>query len=216
MGQPRLGPQQASFHLWTLAGPRWSSQPAPLATPASKDLACLSRAPTAMFRQWSVQSEPAPRRPKSQAASEELWEQEVERLCASRTPVRMLPYAMADKRFIRWVPLRRHCTEPLWGGGSTRGCTCQMDDPSPRSCRELREPEGVKSSWWQPWYRRRQVARQHLREAAQRLARGFRLWEGALYEIGGRTPCRPALPTSLISLSILVHPSDSSSAHLAG
>ncbi|XP_034362357.1 transmembrane channel-like protein 8 isoform X2 [Arvicanthis niloticus] len=104
-----------------------------------------------MFRQWSVQSEPAPGRPESQAASEELWEQEVERLCASRTPVRMLPYAMADKRFIR----------------------------------ELREPEGVKSSWWQPWYRRRQVARQHLREAAQRLARGFRLWEGALYEIGG-------------------------------
>lgn len=83
---------------------------------------------------------------------------------------------------------RRHCTEPLWGGGSTEGCTCQMDDPSPRSCRELREPEGVKSSGCQPWHRRRQVARQHLREAAQRLARGFRLWEGALYEIGGRTP----------------------------
>lgn len=58
-----------------------------------------------MFRQWSVQSGPAPRRSESQAASEELWEQEVERLCASRTPVRMLPYAMADKRFIRWVPL---------------------------------------------------------------------------------------------------------------
>ncbi|XP_028608627.1 transmembrane channel-like protein 8 isoform X1 [Grammomys surdaster] len=103
-----------------------------------------------MFRQWSVQSEPVPRRPESQAASEELWEQEVERLCASRTPVRMLPYAMADKRFIR----------------------------------ELREPEGVKSCW-QLWHRRRQVARRHLREAAQRLARGFGLWEGALYEIGG-------------------------------
>lgn len=27
----------------------------------------------------------------------------MERLCASRAPVRMLPYAMADKRFIRWV-----------------------------------------------------------------------------------------------------------------
>lgn len=81
-----------------------------------------------MFRQWSVQSGPAPRRPESQAASEELWEQEVERLCASRTPVRMLPYAMADKRFIR----------------------------------ELREPEGVKTTFWQRWHRPRRVARQHL------------------------------------------------------
>lgn len=102
--------------------------------------------------------------------------------------------------------------EPQWGGGGT----CQMDDPSPLSCRELREPEGVKSSCWQPWHRRRQVARQYLREAAQRLARGFGLWEGALYEIGGKTTCRPALPTSLISPSIRVHPSDSSCAHLAG
>ncbi|GAB1297113.1 Transmembrane channel-like protein 8 [Apodemus speciosus] len=104
-----------------------------------------------MFRQWSVQSGPAPRRPEPQAASEELWEQEVERLCASRTPVRMLPYAMADKRFIR----------------------------------ELREPHGVKTSCWQSWQGPRRVARQHLSEAAQRLAQGFGLWEGALYEIGG-------------------------------
>ncbi|XP_005350998.1 transmembrane channel-like protein 8 [Microtus ochrogaster] len=104
-----------------------------------------------MFRQWSVQSGPAPRRPGSLAAAEELWEEEVERLCASRAPVRMLPYAMADRRFIR----------------------------------ELREPEGVKTSCWQRWCRRGQVARQHLREAAQKLAHGFGLWEGALYEIGG-------------------------------
>ena len=56
---------------------------------------------------------------------------------------------------------------------------------SPRSCRELREPEGVKTTFWQRWHRPRRVARQHLREAEQRLARGFGLWEGALYEIGG-------------------------------
>lgn len=63
----------------------------------------------------------------------------------------MLPYAMADKRFIR----------------------------------KLREPEGVKNSCWQRWHRPRQVARQQLGEAAKRLGRGFGLWEGALYEIGG-------------------------------
>lgn len=123
VGQPRLRPQQASFHLCTLAGPRWSSPPGSLVTPASKDLAYRSHAPTGMFRQWSVQSEPASRRPESQAASEELWEQEVERLCASRTPVRMLPCSMADRRFIRWVLLSRG-----GGGGGTRGCTWQMDD----------------------------------------------------------------------------------------
>lgn len=129
VGQPRLRSQQASFHLCTLAGPRWSSPPGYLVTPASKDLAYLSRAPTGMFRQWSVQSGPASRRPESQAASEELWEQEVERLCASRTPVRMLPYSMADKRFIRWVPLSRG-----GGGGGTRGFTCQMNDSRAPPC----------------------------------------------------------------------------------
>lgn len=66
----------------------------------------MSRAaPTGMFRQWSVASGPAPQRPEPRAAAEELWEQEVERLCASREPLRTLPYAMADKRFIRWVLL---------------------------------------------------------------------------------------------------------------
>lgn len=85
-----------------------------------------------------------------------------------------------------------------------------MDDsrapPSPRSPRELREPEGVKTSCRQRWCRRGQVARQHLREAAQKLAHGFGLWEGALYEIGGRIPYRPSYPTSLVSPSILVRP----------
>ncbi|XP_060058819.1 transmembrane channel-like protein 8 isoform X1 [Erinaceus europaeus] len=99
-----------------------------------------------MLRQPSGQApgEPAP-------AGEELWAEEMERLCASRSPVRELPYSMEDRRLIR----------------------------------RLREPEGVKTSCWQRWRRRRLVAGRRLREAAQRLARGFGLWEGALYEIGG-------------------------------
>ncbi|XP_045670404.1 transmembrane channel-like protein 8 isoform X5 [Ursus americanus] len=54
-----------------------------------------------------------------------------------------------------------------------------------RFIRQLREPEGVKTSCWQRWRRRRETARRRLADAAQRLARGFGLWEGALYEIGG-------------------------------
>ncbi|XP_019499994.1 PREDICTED: transmembrane channel-like protein 8 isoform X4 [Hipposideros armiger] len=100
-----------------------------------------------MLRQWSVQSGQAPGEP----AGEELWEQEMERLCSSRVPVRTLPYAMADRRILR----------------------------------QLREPEGVKTSCWQRWQRRQQTAGRRLGEAAQRLAQGFGLWEGALYEIGG-------------------------------
>lgn len=100
-----------------------------------------------MLRQWSVQSGQAPGEP----ADPELWEQEMERLRASRAPVRTLPYAMADRRCIR----------------------------------QLREPEGVKTSCWQRWQRRQQIAGRRLGEALQRLAQGFGLWEGALYEIGG-------------------------------
>ncbi|XP_004432881.1 PREDICTED: transmembrane channel-like protein 8 [Ceratotherium simum simum] len=104
-----------------------------------------------MLPQWSVQWERAPGEPEPEAAGEELWEQEMERLCSSQEPVRTLPYAMADKRFIR----------------------------------QLREPEGVKTSCWQRWRRRWQTAGGRLGEAVQRLAQGFGLWEGALYEIGG-------------------------------
>ncbi|XP_053426531.1 transmembrane channel-like protein 8 isoform X2 [Nycticebus coucang] len=105
-----------------------------------------------MLRQWSVQSGQAPEGPEQEMATDELWESEMERLCASRAPVRALPYPMADKRLLR----------------------------------QLREPEGVKTSFWQRWRRRRQIAgRRRLREAARRLARGFGLWEAALYEIGG-------------------------------
>ncbi|XP_074175587.1 transmembrane channel-like protein 8 isoform X2 [Rhinolophus sinicus] len=55
-----------------------------------------------------------------------------------------------------------------------------------RFIRQLREPpEGVKTSCWQRWQRRQQTAGRRLGEAVQRLAQGFGLWEGALYEIGG-------------------------------
>ncbi|XP_054945978.1 transmembrane channel-like protein 8 isoform X3 [Physeter macrocephalus] len=101
-----------------------------------------------MLRQWSVQ---APGAPEPEPAGEELWEQEMERLCSSQEPVRVLPYAMVDKRFIR----------------------------------QLREPEGVKTSCWQQWRHGQQTAGRRLGEAARRLARGCGLWEGALYEIGG-------------------------------
>lgn len=51
-----------------------------------------------MQRQWSVQ---APGEPEAEPGGEELWEQEMARLCLSQQPVRVLPYAMVDKRFIR-------------------------------------------------------------------------------------------------------------------
>lgn len=54
-----------------------------------------------------------------------------------------------------------------------------------RFIRQLREPEGVKTSCWQHWRRRWRTAQRRLGEAARRLAQGFGLWEGALYEIGG-------------------------------
>lgn len=56
-----------------------------------------------MLRQWSGQSGQAPGEAEPPPAGEELWEQEMERLYASRAPVRTLPYAIVDKRFIRWV-----------------------------------------------------------------------------------------------------------------
>lgn len=54
-----------------------------------------------------------------------------------------------------------------------------------RFIRQLREPEGAKTSCWQRWQRRRRAVGRRLGEAARRLAQGFGLWEGALYEIGG-------------------------------
>ncbi|KAM9209358.1 transmembrane channel-like protein 8 [Dugong dugon] len=105
-----------------------------------------------MLRQWSVLSGLTPGEPEpGEPRAEELCEQEMERLCSSRAPVRTLPYAMVDKRVIR----------------------------------QLREPEGVQPSFWERWQLRRQIAGRRLGEMAQRLARGFGLWEGALYEIGG-------------------------------
>lgn len=46
----------------------------------------------------------APGEPEAEPGGEELCEQEMKRLCLSQQPVRVLPYAMVDKRFIRCVP----------------------------------------------------------------------------------------------------------------
>ncbi|XP_066093952.1 transmembrane channel-like protein 8 [Saccopteryx bilineata] len=106
-----------------------------------------------MLRQWSVLSGQSPGQPEPEPepAGEELWEQEMEWLHSSQASLRMLPYAMVDKRLIR----------------------------------QLQEPEGAKTSYWQQWRRRRGTATRRLGEAAQCLAQIFGLWEGALYEIGG-------------------------------
>lgn len=109
-------------------------------------------------------------------------------------------------------------------GGAPRGCTCWMGGshsrgrtplapgtalpgPGGRGAvrvaqgrpphpRQLREPEGAKTSCWQRWQRRRRAVGRRLGEAARRLAQGFGLWDGALYEIGGRTPTRTPPPTT--------------------
>ncbi|XP_013361428.1 PREDICTED: transmembrane channel-like protein 8 isoform X2 [Chinchilla lanigera] len=104
-----------------------------------------------MLHQWSAPSGQTPRGPGPPPEAEELWEQEMERLRASQEPLRSLPYAMTDKRFIR----------------------------------QMREPKGVEMTCWQRWRQRQQTLGRRLREAARRLAWGFGLWEGALYEIGG-------------------------------
>lgn len=108
-------------------------------------------------------------------------------------------------------------------GRAPRGCTCRSGSgrlpqptvllclaqwaggdsgtsPSPTHPRQLREPEGVKTSCWQRWQRRQQTAERRLGEAVRRLAQGFGLWEEALYEIGGRT-CTPT-PPSLSGVSV--------------
>lgn len=78
-----------------------------------------------MLRQWSVQSGQAPGEP-GEPAGEELWESEMERLCSSQAPVRTLPYAMVDRRFLRWVPGRRPRPRPRWGWGALQGCSSWM------------------------------------------------------------------------------------------
>ncbi|XP_023569702.1 transmembrane channel-like protein 8 isoform X2 [Octodon degus] len=104
-----------------------------------------------MLHQWSAQSGQTPREPGHLPESEDLWEQEMEWLRASREPLRSLPYAMMDKRLIR----------------------------------KMREPEGMQMTRWQCWQQKQQTMGQRLGEVARRLAWGFGLWKGALYEIGG-------------------------------
>lgn len=56
---------------------------------------------------------------------EELGEQEIGRLWSSQAQVRGLPYAMVDKRFIRWVHADPHGRRSDGGGGGApRGSTC--------------------------------------------------------------------------------------------
>lgn len=74
-----------------------------------------------MLPQLSVCSERVSGEPEPEPVGEELWEQEMERLCSSREPVRALPYAMVDKRFIRWVPGAQDTAEAeRWGWGRHR------------------------------------------------------------------------------------------------
>ncbi|XP_006869720.1 PREDICTED: transmembrane channel-like protein 8 [Chrysochloris asiatica] len=106
-----------------------------------------------MLRQRSVASsgQPPGEVQPGEPRAEELWEQEMERLCSSKAPVRTLPYSMADKRVIR----------------------------------QMREPEGMQPSCWERWRRQHWAVRRRLHETAQRFKGCFRLWEGALHEIGG-------------------------------
>uniref|UniRef100_A0A452UCZ0 Transmembrane channel-like protein n=1 Tax=Ursus maritimus TaxID=29073 RepID=A0A452UCZ0_URSMA len=73
-----------------------------------------------MLRQWSVQSRQALVEPEPEPGVEELWEQEMERLWSSQALVREVPYAMVDKRFIRWVSPGRDWVEARWWGWAER------------------------------------------------------------------------------------------------
>lgn len=92
-----------------------------------------------------MQSGQALMEPEPEPGVEELWEQEMERLWSSQAQVRELPYAMVDKRFIRWVPPP---PTPPWagpaggqmvgvGGAPPRGCTGGMGWKSPAVGRRL-------------------------------------------------------------------------------
>ncbi|XP_036766292.2 transmembrane channel-like protein 8 isoform X3 [Manis pentadactyla] len=145
-------PRILSLHFWARQSQHLEAHPTGAPHPSWGQHRTPNINPTSeMLRQWSVQSGQAPGEADPETGVEVLWEQEMERLCASRVPVRALPYAMVDKRCIR----------------------------------RLREPEGMETSCWRRWQRRRQTAGRRLGEAAQRLARGFGLWEAPLYEIGG-------------------------------
>ncbi|XP_036078944.1 transmembrane channel-like protein 8 isoform X2 [Rousettus aegyptiacus] len=74
-----------------------------------------------MLRQWSVQSGQAPGEP----AGEELWESEVQRLRSSQAPVRTLPYAMVDRRFIRQLREPEGAKTPYWRQWRRRGRTAK-------------------------------------------------------------------------------------------
>ncbi|XP_024902799.1 transmembrane channel-like protein 8 isoform X5 [Pteropus alecto] len=82
------------------------------------------RPPAEMLRQWSVQSGQAPGEP-GEPAGEELWESEMERLCSSQAPVRTLPYAMVDRRFLRQLREPEGVKTPYWRRWRRRGRTAK-------------------------------------------------------------------------------------------
>ncbi|XP_027706026.1 transmembrane channel-like protein 8 isoform X4 [Vombatus ursinus] len=100
-----------------------------------------------LLRQRSTQSDIEP----PESLGEELWEEEMERICSTKVPLQALPYAMMDKRLIR----------------------------------HLREPDGVKTSFWEQWKKKWQRVHQQFLDVSHRLMGTFGLWKTDLYEIGG-------------------------------
>lgn len=109
---------RSHIFLFTSGRARAKTSGSPNRRPAAVVGGGAAAPPAEMLRQWSVQSGQAPGEP----AGEELWESEVQRLRSSQAPVRTLPYAMVDRRFIRWVPGRRPPPSRGAGGGAPRGC----------------------------------------------------------------------------------------------
>ncbi|XP_068932941.1 transmembrane channel-like protein 8 [Petaurus breviceps papuanus] len=54
-----------------------------------------------------------------------------------------------------------------------------------RLIRHLREPDGVKTSFWEQWKKKWQQALQQLLDVNHRFMATFELWKTDLYEIGG-------------------------------
>lgn len=121
-------PRIVSLHFWARQGQHLEAHPTGAPHPSWGQHRTPNINPTSeMLRQWPGQPGQAPGEADPEPGVEVLWEQEMERLCASRVPVRALPYAMVDKRCIRWVPEgrepravgvgRRRKDAPVgWGG----------------------------------------------------------------------------------------------------
>ncbi|XP_074081158.1 transmembrane channel-like protein 8 isoform X2 [Macrotis lagotis] len=102
-----------------------------------------------LLRQRSTQSDLES--PEVVSLGEELWEEEMEKICNSKVALQGLPYALMDKRLIR----------------------------------HLREPDGVKTSFWEQWKKKWQQVHQQFLDVGHRFMGTFGLWKTDLYEIGG-------------------------------